>query len=441
MPLVAALLIVVVLFGGAGAVAYASQGSLPGDLLYPGKLATERGRLLVKLGPARKAEYHLELAQKRLKEVLSLANEGRLISPAAVEAIASQMDAAIEEVRKIPSEDAQAILGEFSAEIMKQQPALADAKRQAAPEANLPLTQADLLLKRGHAIARALSENPMRLETKISIKAARQGRLTGTVSSLNPLRIAGLEIVLSPDAKAEGVLRIGSMAEVEGTFLGEGTLLASQIKVVEKEDTTRIELKGVITGLAPLTVADWIVVLLPEAEVEGVPRVGLIASVEGRLQDDGSVLASELEVERLEKETELRGPVTLLEPLTVRSTVIVLGPDTEIEGVLRAGAMVEVKGRFLRDERLLASKIDASADEKAKTRKQERVKGIVVGIAGAEITVETETGQRFTVLVTGGTRVRLDDSRGDVRQLRVGDELEVRYNPASGVALEIRLED
>ena len=86
---------------GVGTVA-ASGKAIPGDPLYPVRRAAERGRLLVTFSPAGRAEYHLQLALRRLEEVTALARRERPVSPSAVEAIAHQVDAALREVQRVP---------------------------------------------------------------------------------------------------------------------------------------------------------------------------------------------------------------------------------------------------------------------------------------------------------------------------------------------------
>jgi hypothetical protein len=56
-----------------GGTAYASQGSDPGDLLYPVKITTEDARLLVAGDSELKAELNLQYAQTRLEEMDRLA--------------------------------------------------------------------------------------------------------------------------------------------------------------------------------------------------------------------------------------------------------------------------------------------------------------------------------------------------------------------------------
>lgn len=438
-PLLIVLLLVVIVTGSSTAVVYASQGSLPGDNLYPVKTATERARLVLTFTPVRKAEYHLGLAQTRLKEVLSLAQAGRQIDAYTIEAIADQVDAALIEVRMVSSSETQAILGEFWIDMGRQKEILDDAKQQAGPSSLQPLSQTQLLVQRVQLITKSVSEDPGRLTMSISVRNLREGTIKGPISSLEPLHIGGFAIVLPLDVKVEGELVLGRVAEVKGVFIDDNTLRADHIEVEEEEEHSQFELKGPIASLEPLTVAGRIVVLRPDAAVEGVPEIGLVASIEGELREDGSVLASALKVEHLKKETELRGIVTSLEPLIVGKTVIVLDPDTDVEGLPSIGALVELEGSFLTDGRFLASEIKVSEGESGAEERQ--VKGVIVEILGTEITVEAEDARRYTLSISDRTRIRLEDSSGGLSGLRIGTEIEVRFDSATMSALEIKIEE
>ncbi len=60
-----------------GGTAYASQGSLPGDVLYPVKLSTEHVRVAFAGGDTDKAELYLTFANSRVEEMTALAERGR----------------------------------------------------------------------------------------------------------------------------------------------------------------------------------------------------------------------------------------------------------------------------------------------------------------------------------------------------------------------------
>jgi hypothetical protein len=73
----AILMVVVVLFGGASATAYASQSALPGDALYPVKTSLEQTQINLANDAYNQALLHLEFAQRRLNEIKELLAQGR----------------------------------------------------------------------------------------------------------------------------------------------------------------------------------------------------------------------------------------------------------------------------------------------------------------------------------------------------------------------------
>jgi hypothetical protein len=72
-----ALLLLVIFIVGTSGVALASRNSLPGEGLYPVKLAQERVRLLLSFSAEKDAQLHAEFAQERLSEIQMLVFKGR----------------------------------------------------------------------------------------------------------------------------------------------------------------------------------------------------------------------------------------------------------------------------------------------------------------------------------------------------------------------------
>jgi hypothetical protein len=62
---------------GSSGIAYASQGTLPGDTLYPVKLGLEQAELLVNQDPVDEVRLHLQFSQNRLDEIEQLVTQGR----------------------------------------------------------------------------------------------------------------------------------------------------------------------------------------------------------------------------------------------------------------------------------------------------------------------------------------------------------------------------
>ena len=73
---VAAAVALAVLVTGSGTV-YAAQGSLPGDVLYGVKIASEQARTALVFDPAGKVERYLASAERRIEEMDALADLGR----------------------------------------------------------------------------------------------------------------------------------------------------------------------------------------------------------------------------------------------------------------------------------------------------------------------------------------------------------------------------
>ncbi len=71
------LAIVLAVFGLGAGTAYASQASLPGDTLYQIKLATEQAGMMLVGDDVARAERALSFANKRVREMEALAEEGR----------------------------------------------------------------------------------------------------------------------------------------------------------------------------------------------------------------------------------------------------------------------------------------------------------------------------------------------------------------------------
>jgi len=80
--------VLILLLGGGSTVA-AAGNSMPDDLLYPVKLATEQVQLTLTRSNMARAELHAELADRRVAEIIYMADKG---DAQQVEAIAQRLD-------------------------------------------------------------------------------------------------------------------------------------------------------------------------------------------------------------------------------------------------------------------------------------------------------------------------------------------------------------
>ena len=76
--LISILMAVGVLLGSGGAVAYASQQAGPGSILYPAKIETERIEIAFASSEYRRAQLHIEFAQKRMVEIQNAVLNGNV---------------------------------------------------------------------------------------------------------------------------------------------------------------------------------------------------------------------------------------------------------------------------------------------------------------------------------------------------------------------------
>ena len=152
-----------------GTTVHASQDSLPDDALYPVKTAVENLRLAVARTPEARASLHLELAERRVQEVVAQSSLGRTMSTSALKEVAVQTDAAIREIGSIPTEDSKALVGELSQSTVNQQVALGQVSEAAPEVAQLALQQALDAARRGNLIAKVAHGNPACLSSLPSV--------------------------------------------------------------------------------------------------------------------------------------------------------------------------------------------------------------------------------------------------------------------------------
>jgi hypothetical protein len=77
MKKVVVILAIVLTFSALGGTAYAAQDSLPGDALYPVKLAAERLTMMLRGDDVARAERALSFADKRVREMVALTEQER----------------------------------------------------------------------------------------------------------------------------------------------------------------------------------------------------------------------------------------------------------------------------------------------------------------------------------------------------------------------------
>jgi hypothetical protein len=98
-----AIAVIVGLLGGTGAATvYASQDSLPGEMLYPVKTWSEDVRLDLTADPETKLDLSLEFTDERLAEIQELSEAGLPVDEVALDSLEETLDETLEILAEIP---------------------------------------------------------------------------------------------------------------------------------------------------------------------------------------------------------------------------------------------------------------------------------------------------------------------------------------------------
>ncbi len=116
----AVVLALVLFFGSSAATVYASQGSLPGDGLYPVKLLSEDGLLLLTSSPAARLELTLDLTDRRVAEIAGLQSAGKPIPAEVIDRFNAEMDESLDLSAKMQDAGLSQSLASVSAHAEKQ---------------------------------------------------------------------------------------------------------------------------------------------------------------------------------------------------------------------------------------------------------------------------------------------------------------------------------
>lgn len=207
----------------AGSAAVAAAGSLPGDVLYPVKRASEEARALMIRDSAGRVHYRLAQADERLDEIQRLIERGVPITPEVVDALLALRQIALDESRSA-STAVQKDVEDWSASRHDRLVAMAVRADSAASE--ILLSAAGVLVTRFEAPMPG-SQQPGRGVAPIRLSSATpRGRAQAT-SSLSPTETPPAHA--SQGATATGAGRTptptatAAAAQVTSTFLPPAT--------------------------------------------------------------------------------------------------------------------------------------------------------------------------------------------------------------------------
>ena len=214
--LMAILAIVMLLFGGAGATAFAAQGALPGDALYSLKTSLETTQVRLSRDAARQAQLHLDFAERRLDEIAALIAEGRF-------------------------NDIGTATNEFEAHVQQAINALETVSAGDPQRAKTLAIQISSALSRYSQILRDMLvkvPDPIKpdMEKALLTSEEKSGEidLFGTVESMaaDGITINGQFVKIDNLTEVEGALAVGAQVKIHALQGPDGVLIAREIELI-----------------------------------------------------------------------------------------------------------------------------------------------------------------------------------------------------------------
>ena len=199
-------------FGGAGATAYAAQGSLPDEPLYAVKLLTEDLRQELAGDPSAQLALALELAQTRTQEMARLAEAGRAIPEPAAARLGTHLETALQLTAEVGEPQLAAALAQLQQQTQAQLQSVTEARRNAP--ADLGLRLAEQHLTQTQALTQLGLEAPAQFRNQV-----RAGQLAPSVTPPAGLTRPGPGAGFGP---GDGACDENCTPELDGNSYGPG---------------------------------------------------------------------------------------------------------------------------------------------------------------------------------------------------------------------------
>jgi hypothetical protein len=211
----ALLVFIGILFGGAGITAYAAQSSLPGDALYTVKTGLELTQARLSRDASRRAELYLSFAERRLEEISALISEKRYEDiVTATNEFETYVQRAIETLDTVASGDparAKELSTQISAALIRDA-AILSGMLDSVPGFVKPDVEKAILTTRD--------------------EGARQFEIEGKVEEISEggWIISGRLVQSTPNTELKGSIIIGANVKVHGTINLDGAFIAIEIE-------------------------------------------------------------------------------------------------------------------------------------------------------------------------------------------------------------------
>jgi len=116
----------------------------------------------------------------------------------------------------------------------------------------------------------------------------------GTVEAIDPWVVSGIPLETRAWTEIEGPIVVGDRVRVKGRILPDGTWLANEIELLDRETGLSFAFAGTVEGIEPWVVSGISLAVDAETEIVGPIDVGDQVVVKGRILPDGTWLATEI---------------------------------------------------------------------------------------------------------------------------------------------------
>jgi len=217
----AIIIFMVMLFGGASVTAYASQSALPGDGLYAVKTRLELAQVALEADAYSEAQLHLQFAQRRMDEINELLLQGRGDDvDLATSEFEYHIQSAIEDLGNVLASDP-----ELGAELSKK---VSNALLDYAIRLKTVLLNSPELVKPAVENALLVSQDG----------AGEEHEIIGTVEFISEtaVEIDGETYIISDLTEFEHVIKVGDMIKVHVIHTADGMKIVREIELFSSSD-------------------------------------------------------------------------------------------------------------------------------------------------------------------------------------------------------------
>jgi hypothetical protein len=205
---------------GSSGIAYASQGTLPGDALYPVKLGVEQVQLWANLDPAEEVRLHMQFSQRRVEEIEALVSLGRYQDvKTALESYSYHMDQSLLSLEELAALDPQAA-GKLAAAM---QPVYSNQARSLSLLAERAVKIAREIFEQAASIAEEGAQDVEQVGEEITAYPQPTATVTPPAASPTSTPLPAASTPTPPDPKSEGAGSLASATPLATQPAGTGT--------------------------------------------------------------------------------------------------------------------------------------------------------------------------------------------------------------------------